>query len=58
MLSQEQYVCGIHYHVFYLAHVYASMYYIVQSHVCWTHHYSLYFVTLAGIGMPPPAHVE
>ena len=31
LLSQAQYVCEIHYHVVYLAHVYASMYYIVQS---------------------------
>ena len=51
MLSQAQYVCGIHYHVVYLAHVYASMYYIVQSLVYWTP-YSLYFVSV-GIGMPP-----
>ena len=40
----------------YLAHVYASMYYIVQSLVYWMH-YSLYFVS-AGIGMPPPPLVE
>ena len=37
--------------MFYLAHVYASMYYLVQSLVYWMH-YSLYFVS-AGIGMPP-----
>ena len=32
MLSQAQYVCGIHYCVVYLAHVYANMYYIGQFH--------------------------
>ena len=52
LLSQAQYVCGIHYHVVYLAHVYASIYYIVQSIVYWTP-YSFYFVS-AGIFMPPP----
>ena len=36
---------------FYLAHVYVSMYYIVQSLIYWMH-YSLYFV-LVGIDMPP-----
>ena len=30
LLSQAQYVCGIHYCVVYLAHVYVGMYYIGQ----------------------------
>ena len=41
---------------FNLAHVYANMYYKAESHVCWAHHYSLYFSISVGIGMPSPPH--
>ena len=43
---------------FYLAHVCAYIYNIFESHVCWAHHYSLYFIISAAIGMPPAPHVE